>query len=87
MFERLVTKECCNYNNGKCLGAMFKFSGDKEDKYRELVNWIDKEKEDKQCLVTQGKYCDFFMNYVLPALRGKHNLQDLIMKYEKGLGK
>jgi len=81
MFEKLVVKECCNYNRGNCLGAMFNFSGEKGDNYRTLIQWIDKEKEGKKCLVTQGKRCDFFISYVLPAL-GNEN-KSLVLKYEK----
>ena len=80
MFEKLVVKQCCNYNNGKCLGAMFKFAGKEGDKYRNLVQQIDKSKAGKQCLVT---HCDFFMNYVLPALEKKEEYQKLISKYRQ----
>jgi len=81
MFEKLVNNHCCNYSNRICLGALFKVLENNSGNY-DIIHWIDKSKAGKQCLVTQSKRCDFFINVVLPALKNKNEYRDLIHKYE-----
>ena len=79
MYESLV-KTCCNSANYICIGGMFQVRGE------EVCHWIDKEKAGKRCVITGGKFCEFFSRYIIPATKGSLSLYTL-SKYRKGLKK
>lgn len=55
---------CANYNNGKCVGAMFN-----RDEKNTLHTWIDPKYAGKQCVLErQDKQCPYFNNFVVPGI-------------------
>tara|TARA_R100000781_G_scaffold113318_1_gene81562 strand:+ start:533 stop:751 length:219 start_codon:yes stop_codon:yes gene_type:complete len=58
-----VRKHCANYDTGyNCSGIMIN---------RKLQQWVDLDLCNKECLINQGKSCDYFTNIVEPALKEK----------------
>ena len=53
----IARKHCANWNNGKCLGCMFKREDDK------LYIHVDKDFAGKPCVVDEG--CQYFDEIVL----------------------
>lgn len=75
MYETIASK-CCNYTKGICIGALFKVINGK------VQHWIDKNKVNKACLVTQGRNCEFFNAYVIPGIPDNSNLRHIMAQYE-----
>jgi hypothetical protein len=56
----IARKNCCNWNNGKCLGCMFKSHNGK------LIMMMDKEYAGKPCAVDDG--CQYFEEIVMKGV-------------------
>ena len=56
---------CANWSNGNCLGCMIAVKREKGKK-PSLSQWIDTNKEGRQCTVNNG--CAYFNNLVVPTL-------------------
>jgi len=58
-----VKKHCANHNTGyKCSGIMIN---------SKLQQFINSDLCGKECLIKQGKSCDYFTNIVEPAIKEK----------------
>lgn len=76
MFEKL-TRHCCNYSDGICIGAFFAFvSGELRHKvYSKLAN--------KPCIVNQGNYCVWLDKKVIPGIPETDKNLSQIEKWKK----
>ena len=58
-----VKKHCANHNTGyKCSGVMIN---------GKLQQFINSDLSGKECLIKQGKSCDYLTNIVEPSLKEK----------------
>jgi hypothetical protein len=63
-------KECANWNNGKCLGAMLIINQKRKNGYKyQIGQCINVELADKLCIADKG--CSYYENFILPGVVDK----------------
>ena len=66
-----ISKNCANWNNGKCLGALLKAEYNIKKGTAIIKTVVDKTMVDKNCKLIENKPCQYWDNFVVPNLNGK----------------